>query len=76
MKIIIQKQKVMATFLTNDDLKAGSLDHARCVQADGIYALEKDLISDTIGIVRSEQCRRSVLLHQNYFLRIYPDVVR
>ena len=46
---------MMATPLTNDDLHAGSLDHPSYVQADGIYALEKDLICDTIGIVRPEK---------------------
>jgi hypothetical protein len=76
MKITTRKPKMMATPLTNDDLKAGSLDHPRCVQADGIYAREKDLICDTIGIVRPEQCRRSVLLHQNYSLSTPPDIMR
>lgn len=55
MKITSKKPKIMAAGLTNDDLLAGSLDHPSYVQADGIYALEKDLICDTIGIVRPEK---------------------
>jgi mRNA interferase MazF len=51
MKIATRKPKMMAASLSNDDLQAGSLDHPSYVQADGIYALEKDLICDTIGIV-------------------------
>jgi mRNA-degrading endonuclease toxin of MazEF toxin-antitoxin module len=55
MKITTRKPKMMAVSLTNDDLHAGSLDHISYVQADGIYALEKDLICDTIGIVRPDK---------------------
>jgi mRNA interferase MazF len=55
MKITTRKPKMMAVSLTNDDLQAGSLDHISYVQADGIYALEKDLICDTIGIVRPDK---------------------
>jgi len=55
MKITTQKPKMMAVSITNDDLQAGSLNHPSYVQADGIYALEKDLICDTIGIVRPEK---------------------
>jgi mRNA interferase MazF len=55
LKITSRKPKIMAAGLTNDDLQAGSLDHPSYVQADGIYALEKDLICDIIGIVRPEK---------------------
>jgi len=55
MKITTQKPKMMAVSLTNEDLQAGSPDHPRYVQADGIYALEKDLICDTIGTVRPDK---------------------
>jgi len=37
------------------NLLGGSLDHSSYVQTDGIYALEKDLICDMIGIVRPEK---------------------
>jgi|SRR5208337_1437525 len=57
MKITTRRPKIMAVGLTNDDLQAGSLDHPSYVQADGIYALEKDLICDTIGIVQPEKMR-------------------
>ena len=55
MKITSRKPKMMAVSLTNEDLQAGSLDYPSYVQVDGIYALEKELISDTIGIVRLEK---------------------
>jgi mRNA interferase MazF len=55
MKITTRKPKMMAVSLTNNDLRTGSLDHPRFVQADGIYALEKDLVCDTIGIVQPEK---------------------
>ena len=55
MKITTRKPKMMAISLTNADLSTGSLDHPSFVQADGIYALEKDLICDTIGIVHPEK---------------------
>jgi mRNA-degrading endonuclease toxin of MazEF toxin-antitoxin module len=55
MKITSRKPKMMAVSLTNKDLQAGSLDHPSYVQADGIYALEKALICDIIGIVRPEK---------------------
>jgi mRNA interferase MazF len=51
-KITSKKPKLMAASLTNDDLVSGSLDVPSYVQADGIYALEKDLICNTLGIVR------------------------
>ncbi|MFA6362075.1 type II toxin-antitoxin system PemK/MazF family toxin [Methanoregula sp.] len=54
-KITTRKPKMMAASLTNEDLKEGSLDHPSFVQADGIYALEKELICDTLGIVRPEK---------------------
>ncbi|MDD4484422.1 MAG: type II toxin-antitoxin system PemK/MazF family toxin [Methanoregula sp.] len=54
-KITSKKPRLMAAGLTNDDLVSGSLDVPSYVQADGIYALEKDLICDTIGIVRPEK---------------------
>jgi len=54
-KITTRKPKMMAVSLTNADLLNGSLDHSSFVQADGIYALEKDLICDTIGIVQPEK---------------------
>ena len=55
MKITSRKPKMMAVSLTNEDLKSGSLDYPSYVQVDGIYALEKEFISDTIGIVRLEK---------------------
>lgn len=55
MKITSRKPKMMEVSLTNDDLLNGTLDHPSYVQADGIYALEKALICDTIGIVRLEK---------------------
>lgn len=55
MKITSRKPKMMAVSLTDDDLLTGSLSHPSYVQADGIYALEKDLICDTIGIARPEK---------------------
>ncbi len=55
MKITTRKPKMMAVSLTSADLSTGSLDHPSFVQADGIYALEKDLICDTIGIVQPEK---------------------
>jgi mRNA-degrading endonuclease toxin of MazEF toxin-antitoxin module len=55
MKITTRQPKIMAVSLANDDLLGGSLDHPSFVQADGIYALEKDLICDTIGIVKPEK---------------------
>ena len=55
MKITTRKPKIMAVSLTNDDLQEGSLDYPSFVQVDGIYALEKDLICDTIGIVKPEK---------------------
>jgi len=54
-KITSKKPKFMAASLTNDDLLSGSLDYPSYVQADGIYALEKDLICNTIGVVRPEK---------------------
>jgi len=54
-KITTREPKMMAASLTNEDLKEGALDHPSFVQADGIYALEKELISDTIGIIRPEK---------------------
>lgn len=54
-KITTKEPKMMAAGLTNEDLKEGSLDHPSFVQADGIYALEKELIRDTIGIVQPEK---------------------
>jgi mRNA-degrading endonuclease toxin of MazEF toxin-antitoxin module len=55
MKITTRKPKIMAVSLTNDDLLGGALDHPSFVQVDGIYALEKDLICDSIGLVRPEK---------------------
>jgi mRNA interferase MazF len=55
MKITTRKPMMMAVSLANDDLLTGSLDHPSYVQADGIYALEKVLICNTIGIVRPEK---------------------
>ncbi|PKL57722.1 MAG: hypothetical protein CVV34_06040 [Methanomicrobiales archaeon HGW-Methanomicrobiales-5] len=55
MKITTRKPKMMAVSLTNDDLFSGSLDHPSYVQADGIYALERELICNTIGTVRPEK---------------------
>ncbi|MDD1685888.1 type II toxin-antitoxin system PemK/MazF family toxin [Methanoregula sp.] len=55
MKITSRKPKIMAVGLTNDDLLAGSLDHPSFIQVDGIYALEKTLICNTIGVVRPEK---------------------
>ena len=55
MKITSRKPKMMAVSLTNEDLLSGSLDHPSYAQADGIYALEKDLICNTIGIVRPKK---------------------
>jgi len=54
-KITTRKPKLMAASLTNNDLNNGVLDHPSYVQADGIYALEKDLICDVIGTVRPEK---------------------
>jgi len=67
MKITTRKPKMMTTPLTNDDLKAGSLDHPSYVQADGIYALEKDLICDTIGIVLPEKMQEIRALASELF---------
>jgi mRNA-degrading endonuclease toxin of MazEF toxin-antitoxin module len=55
MKITSRKPNMMKVRLTNDDLLSGSLDHPSYVQADGIYALEKELICTTIGLVRPEK---------------------
>ncbi|WAC04176.1 MAG: type II toxin-antitoxin system PemK/MazF family toxin [Methanoregula sp.] len=55
MKITSRKPNMMAVSLTNKDLQEGSLNHPSYVQADGIYALEKALICDTIGIVQPEK---------------------
>ena len=55
MKITTRKPKMMAVSLVNDDLRGGSLDHPSYVQTDGIYSLEKELICDTIGIIRPEK---------------------
>ena len=54
-KITSKKPKIMAASLTNEDLLSGMLDYPSYVQADGIYALEKDLIRTTLGIVRPEK---------------------
>jgi mRNA interferase MazF len=56
MKITSRKPKMMAVGLKMP-ISSGSLDHSSFVQADGIYALEKDLICDTIGIVQPEKMR-------------------
>jgi mRNA interferase MazF len=55
MKITSRKPTMMSVSLKNGDLQSGSLDHSSYVQADGIYALEKELICNTIGIVRPEK---------------------
>ena len=55
MKVTSKKPKIMAAGLTNADLLSGSLDYPGYVQAEGIYALEKDRIRTTIGIVRPEK---------------------
>jgi mRNA interferase MazF len=55
MKITSRKPTMMAVSLKNGDLQSGSLDHSSYVQADGIYAIEKDLICNTIGMVRPEK---------------------
>lgn len=57
MKITTRKPKIMAVSLTNDDLFTGELDHPSYVQADGIYALEKELICNIIGTVRPEKMK-------------------
>ncbi|MGB8309275.1 MAG: type II toxin-antitoxin system PemK/MazF family toxin, partial [Methanoregula sp.] len=54
-KITSRKPKLMEVSLKNDDLLAGSLDHPSYIQADGIYALEKELICKSIGDVRPEK---------------------
>ena len=46
---------MMAAMLTNADLVSGTLDHPSYVQADGIYALEKELICDTLGTIKPEK---------------------
>jgi len=55
MKITSRKPTMMEVSLTNEDLLSGSLDHPSYVQADGIFALEKELIASTIGLVRPEK---------------------
>ena len=51
-KITSKIPKFLAAGITNADLAAGSLDRPSYVQADGIYALEKALICDRIGILK------------------------
>jgi len=55
MKITSRKPKMMAVSLKNEDLQSGSLDHSSYVQTDGIYAIEKELICNTIGIILPEK---------------------
>ena len=58
---------MMAVSLTNEDLQAGILAYPSYVQLDGIYALEKELISDTIGIVRIEKMEEIVTQDSDLF---------
>jgi len=55
MKITSRKPTMMAVSLKNEDLQSGSLDHSSYVQADGIYAIEKELICNIIGIILPEK---------------------
>jgi mRNA-degrading endonuclease toxin of MazEF toxin-antitoxin module len=55
MKITSRRPKILAVSLTNEDLLTGMLDHPSFVQVDGLYALEKALICNTIGAVRPEK---------------------
>jgi len=55
MKITSRKPKLCAVSITNKDLLAGLLDRPSFVQADAIYALEKAIICDRIGIVKIEK---------------------
>ena len=55
MKITSRKPKLFAISITREDLTAGSLDRPSFVQVDAIYALEKAIICDRIGIVRPEK---------------------
>lgn len=69
-KITSKKPKIMAASLTNGDLVSGSLDVPSYVQADGIYALEKDLIRNTLGIVRPEKMQE---IRELFFGLFAPD---
>jgi mRNA interferase MazF len=51
-KITSKKPRIYAVGIANEDLATGSLDLPSYVQADGIYALEKALICDKIGILK------------------------
>jgi hypothetical protein len=61
---------MMKVSLTNDDPLSGSLDHPWYVQADGIYALEKELICTTIGLVRPEKMQA---IRNLVFDLFFPD---
>jgi mRNA-degrading endonuclease toxin of MazEF toxin-antitoxin module len=55
MKITSRKPKLCAVSITSRDLLAGSLDRPSFVQVDAIYALEKAIICDRIGIVKPKK---------------------
>jgi mRNA-degrading endonuclease toxin of MazEF toxin-antitoxin module len=55
LKITSRKPKLFAVSITSEDLMAGSLDRPSFVQVDAIYALEKAIICDRIGIVKTEK---------------------
>jgi mRNA interferase MazF len=64
MKITSRKPKLFAISITSEDLTAGSLDRPSFVQVDAIYALEKAIICDRIGIVRPEKMQE---IHNQIF---------
>jgi len=55
MKITSKDPKRWGVSLTNDDLGGGLLDYSSFVQVDAIYALEKTIIRDVIGMVGPEK---------------------
>jgi len=57
MKITSKEPKHWGVSLTNDDLANGLLDFSSFVQVDAIYALEKTIIRDMIGMVRPEKMK-------------------
>ena len=54
-KITSKKPKLWGVSLTNDDLASGLLDFPSFVQVDAIYAIEKTIIRDIIGMAGPEK---------------------
>lgn len=55
MKITSKEPRRWGVTVTNEDLVMGSLDCVSFVQVDAIYALEKTIIREVIGILSQEK---------------------